>query len=81
MLKLPLFRRWTGQEKQVVEEKGEGRGLKKWEEEDSPVKAGSGTPKIEAGLIQVAGKEVLHLQGGGMTSGAETLVGAERLKG
>ena len=59
----------------------EGRGPKKGvEEEETPImKAGSGIPKTEAGLIHEAWKEVL--QGGEMTSAAETIGGAEKLKG
>ena len=74
LLTLLSFRRWIGQERQVVKGRGEGTGLKKGVEEEDPlVKAG--TRKIEVGLIP----EVL--QGGGMTTGAETSVGAGRLKG
>ena len=80
MLACLVFRRWRGQEKQVVEGSEEGRGLKRGvEEEDPPVMAGSGTPKTEAGLIWEAQKEVLP--GGEKTSAAGTTVGAERLKG
>jgi len=64
----------------VVEGREEGRGLKKEvEEEDPPVTAGSGIPKIEVGRIQEGLKEVP--QGGGTSSAAGTQVGGARLKG